>query len=39
MMIDEGLVERGARLRVDRLREVEADDLGSGVIGQWRDGE
>jgi hypothetical protein len=39
VMVDERLVERGARLGVDRLREVEPDDLGPGVVRQWRDGE
>jgi len=39
VVVDEGLVERGARVGVDRLGEIEADHFGAGVIRQWRDGE
>ena len=39
VMRGEGLVQRGAGFDVDRLLEIEADDLGAGVIGQRRDGE
>jgi hypothetical protein len=39
MTLGEGLVERVARIRIDRLREVETGNLGAGVLRKRRDGE
>ncbi len=39
VMLGEGAAQGGAVVRVDRLGEVEADDLDAGVIRQRRDGE
>ena len=39
MMLGEGFVQRSAGFAVDRLREIEAGDLGAGVIRQRRNGE
>src|SRR5262245_40836511 len=39
MMVDERSVEGGARVAVDRPREVKADDLGAGMIRQGCDRE
>jgi hypothetical protein len=39
VMLGEGAAQDGAVVGVDRLREVEADDLDAGVSRQRRDGE
>ena len=39
MMFGEGAAQVGAGIGVDRLREVEADDLDAGASRQRRDGE
>jgi hypothetical protein len=39
VMLDKGALEDGAGFGIDRLRKVDADDFGTDVIGQGRDGE
>ncbi|HEX3938718.1 MAG TPA: hypothetical protein VHX43_14525 [Xanthobacteraceae bacterium] len=39
VMLGEGAIERSAGCSVDRLGEIDADDFGTGVVGQGRDGK
>ena len=39
VMLDKGALEDGAGVAVDRLGEIDADHLATGVIGQGRNGE
>src|SRR5215471_7582595 len=39
VMVGKAPLQRGACLDVDRLREIEPRDLGTGMIGQRRDGK